>query len=308
MALISVIMPCYNASKYLADSIESVLRQTYSDIELIAVNDGSTDNTLSILNAYAAKDDRLKIHSQQNAGVSTARNLGVSKSEGRYLAFLDADDWWDETFIETLMAAIENDDSCLAYCGWQNVGLLGGKGEPFVPPDYEALPDKLDKLFSSCRWPINAVLLRRDVFVSADGFDPKLKTSEDFAVWLRLALTNKITLVSKVLAFYRHHGEEQATTNRERLVFDQLYVQQQFLNQYPDIASRLGKSRVRDLTYGVLLQKGYDAYWKRDLKLARRVFRCVMRVGYFKISDLKYILPALFPLFLHKKILGMLDG
>jgi len=308
MALVSVVMPCYNASKYLSESIKSVLGQSCNEIELIAIDDGSNDNTLAILNSYAKQDERLKVYSQNNAGVSAARNLGVSKSQGKYLAFLDADDWWDERFVETLIATLETEDSCLVYCGWQNVGLSGGRGAPFVPPDYEALPDKLDKLFASCRWPIHAVLVRRDLFDKTGGFDTKLKTSEDFAVWLRLALTNKICQVPEVLAFYRHHGEEQATMNRERLIFDHLHVQQEFLIQCPEIISLLGKSKIRDLTYGELLKKGYDAYWKRDLKLARRAFRCVMQAGYFRGSDLKYMLPALLPLFVHKKILSIFGG
>lgn len=89
---ISVIIPVYNAEKYLAETLDSVLNQTFTDFEVIAVNDGSTDNSLNILNEYGNKDSRIKIFSNSNSGVSTARNTGIEKASGEYICFIDADD------------------------------------------------------------------------------------------------------------------------------------------------------------------------------------------------------------------------
>ena len=109
MPLISVIMPVYNTSQYLRRSIESVLNQTFKDFELICINDGSTDNSLQILEEYATTDSRIKIINQENSGAGYSRNVGISRSTGKYLAFLDADDWYDENFLfDVYKAATEN--------------------------------------------------------------------------------------------------------------------------------------------------------------------------------------------------------
>ena len=96
---ISIIIPCYNQSLFLSESLESVISQTLSDWECIVVNDGSTDNSLSIANEYACRDQRIKVVSQENSGPSAARNHGVQESHGKFILFLDGDD------IETVFFA-----------------------------------------------------------------------------------------------------------------------------------------------------------------------------------------------------------
>lgn len=97
---ISVIIPCYNAEKYLEKCLDSVINQTYKNLEIICVNDGSTDNTLQILENYAQKDDRIVIVNQNNAGLSGARNSGMKKVTGEYIIFVDSDDWIDSNTCE----------------------------------------------------------------------------------------------------------------------------------------------------------------------------------------------------------------
>ncbi len=103
MPQISVIMPVYNTSQYLRRSIESVLNQTYKDFELICINDGSTDNSLEILQEYATHDPRIKIINQENSGAGYSRNKGIEKASGTYLSFIDADDWIDIKFLENAL-------------------------------------------------------------------------------------------------------------------------------------------------------------------------------------------------------------
>lgn len=107
MVLVSVIIPVYNAEKYLAECLESVISQTLNDIEIICVNDGSTDNSLKILRDFGKKDVRLKIVDQQNKGVSAARNAGLTIVSGKYISFVDGDDWLHEEFLEKLVNAAE---------------------------------------------------------------------------------------------------------------------------------------------------------------------------------------------------------
>ena len=118
MPLISVIMPAYNAKQFIASSIESVLNQTFSDFELIIINDGSSDNTLEIAQQFAQKDRRINIVSQENQGETAARNTGLAHAKGEYIAFLDSDDLYKEIFLEKLLNRIQEKSSDIAYCGF----------------------------------------------------------------------------------------------------------------------------------------------------------------------------------------------
>jgi len=114
---VSVVVPIYNSSKYLDLSIGTLLKQTHTDIEIILVDNGSTDNSLEICNCYAEKDNRIQvIHTDDNIGTGAARNLGVSKATGEYVCFLDADDWFDATLLEKYVNRIDGKD--FAICGY----------------------------------------------------------------------------------------------------------------------------------------------------------------------------------------------
>ena len=116
MTKISVIIPVYNVEKYLRKCLDSIINQTFKDIEIIAINDCSTDNSLSILREYEAKGIKL-INLPKNAGVSTARNIGIDTATGKYIAFIDSDDWIDKIFFEKLYLAAEKHEADIAVCG-----------------------------------------------------------------------------------------------------------------------------------------------------------------------------------------------
>lgn len=113
--LISVVMPAYNAEKTIARAIESVLGQTYNNIELLVINDGSIDNTLAICKSYS--DERMTIISQENRGLAQTRNVGIEKAKGSLLVFIDSDDWYEKTFVEKLYKSQKEYDAQLAVCG-----------------------------------------------------------------------------------------------------------------------------------------------------------------------------------------------
>jgi hypothetical protein len=301
--LISVITPCYNGERYIARAVQCVLGQRGVELEHIVVDDGSTDASLAVLKGIA--DPRLRVTSQPNRGVSAARNRGIEAARGTWIAFLDADDTWDMDILAKLGGALrDRPDAVLAYCGWQNVGLPGGQGEPHVPPDHEG-PDKAMDLLASCRWPIHATLTRAEAIRAAGGFNPAYRNSEDFALWLRVAIDRPIVRVPEVLAYYHFHGGAQASGNRLNAALQHWQAQRDFLAERPDIAGRLGRRGVRRATHGELLHEGMVAYWQRDLATARAIFRRVMRQGYGAPPDWRYMLPALLPLPLHRTLLGL---
>lgn len=118
MKLVSIIVPIYNAQKYLDECIESIVNQTYKNIEIILVNDGSTDNSIEICKEYSIKDSRIIVIDKINTGVSDSRNIGIKRSSGEYICFVDSDDFLDSKFVEVMVNAISQDYIDMAYCNY----------------------------------------------------------------------------------------------------------------------------------------------------------------------------------------------
>ncbi|MBR5402355.1 MAG: glycosyltransferase family 2 protein [Treponema sp.] len=118
-SLVSIIIPIYNAEYFLDRCLNSVIQQTYTNLEIILINDGSTDASLAICTTYAQKDSRIILINKTNEGVSIARNMGIQQSSGDYIAFLDADDWIASNYIEQLMLPFKNNSIDISICGYQ---------------------------------------------------------------------------------------------------------------------------------------------------------------------------------------------
>ena len=113
---ISIIIPVYNTQEYLPKCLDTLVNQTYSNLEIICVDDGSTDESLRILNEYAAKDSRIIVHSQKNGGASIARNYGLNIATGDYVSFIDSDDWVYLTLYQSFVDAISSADKIIDIC------------------------------------------------------------------------------------------------------------------------------------------------------------------------------------------------
>ena len=230
-------MACYNAERFVAEAVSCVLAQTHPDVELIVVDDGSTDRSQEVLRGFG---ERVRVLTQANQGPYPARNQGLRHATGEFVAFLDADDWWSTDCLEKLHSALAaHPAAALAYCGWQNVGLEGPRGAPYVPPDYE-IEGKLERfLRAAAPWPIHAALLRKDVLESAGGFDTQWRTCMDYDLWLRIGLTQPIVRVPEVLAFYRFHQSGQITSSQWRQAQNTWLVKRRFLALHPDLRDEL---------------------------------------------------------------------
>lgn len=121
MSIISVIVPIYKVSDYLPKCIDSIIKQTYSDLEIILVDDGSPDDCPKICDKYAEEDNRIKVIHKPNGGLSDARNAGLDIATGEYIGFIDSDDYIDEHMYEDMLSAIEKDDADLCICGYDRV-------------------------------------------------------------------------------------------------------------------------------------------------------------------------------------------
>ncbi len=307
--LISVIMPCYNAAPFVREAVDSVMGQTYARTELVIVDDGSTDGSIELLKQLADEHPgRITLLFQNHEGPYTARNHALRHARGFMIAFLDADDWWRDDFLEKLNAALEdNDDAALAYCGWQNIGLEGARGAPYVPPKDDA-QDKAEKfLRAASPWPIHAALVRRKAVDEAGSFQTYLPTCMDYDFWLRIGVDKPIVLVPEVMAFYRHQREGQIISKQWRQAQNAWTVKKTFVRQHPNLVAGLGPDKLKSLIDGGLLSRGYDNYWRRDLVSARHIFRLVLRTGGWQSKDLRYLLPALLPEKLYLALIGLAE-
>lgn len=209
---VSVIIPAYNCAKYLSEALDSVLAQTYLDFEIVIVDDGSTDDTESVVRGYAPAVRYLKTG---NFGPASARNRGIRASVGEYVALLDADDWWEPKKLEAQVRELENNaDVALAYSdlcvhfedGSTNPSFL--KSRPLARSGYV-----FDQLMESQFIFPSAALIRRGCIESVGPFDESLRSLEDCDFFLRLCYAWKVVLVPEALV-HRRQRVGGLTTNQ----------------------------------------------------------------------------------------------
>jgi glycosyltransferase involved in cell wall biosynthesis len=206
--LVSVIMPAYNAGKYIADAIDSVIRQTYAAWELIVVDDGSTDNTANIIKEYLGRNDQIKFIQRQRGGPGKARNTALLHAQGEYVAFLDADDYWVPEKLYKQVEAMHRTNADLVFSD-ANVfkdesvntrrinthrGYFHGK---------EAIPIFL----SANQVPILTVLAKKSSVFKLKGFSETPGIAEDYDLWLRMLDDGQVFFgIDSPLAYYRVHA------------------------------------------------------------------------------------------------------
>ena len=149
--LVSIITPLYNGERFVGQTIESVLAQTYPHWEMLIINDGSTDNSLAVAESYVAKDPRIKVFSQPNGGSAAARNNGIRRAEGRYIALLDADDLWEPFFLERQLRLMTEKQCQLVYGAHKRINDKGEEIlQPFIPPERLSYKDLLKTCSITC--------------------------------------------------------------------------------------------------------------------------------------------------------------
>ena len=188
MANVSVIMPAYNVTPYIGAAIDSVVAQTMPDWELLIVDDGSTDGTAAIVQAYAAKDPRIRLLTQTNGGISVARNHALRRATGDFFAILDSDDLWEPRYLEGQLAifAAHPEVDVVTGNGW----FLGGRhhGRPARPyPDARPQPT-LATILGDEEAIFIMSIMRRRVYDAIGGFDERVRSNEDYDFWLRAAI------------------------------------------------------------------------------------------------------------------------
>ncbi len=214
MPSVSVIIPSYNAERWIKSTIDSVLAQTYSNIEIIVVDDGSTDESVSVISKNYPE---IKLITQKNQGVAAARNKGIENASSEWIAFLDADDIWLPNKIRDQFELLATDrEAQMAYSAWHVWPSQTPDPDPDLLSLLEKTRDNSDKfqgpsgwiypeLLEDCHVWTSTVLAKRTLFEQIGKFDATLKIGEDYDLWLRASQSTKILRVAKPLALYRIH-------------------------------------------------------------------------------------------------------
>ena len=235
MAKISVIIPVYNAEKYLRECLDSIVNQTLKSIEVICINDGSTDNSLNILNEYAQKDERIRIINQDHQGAGAARNNGLEAAKGEYLYFMDSDDYADIQMLEKLYNKINNMNADICVCKniYRNMNSSHPKLKPQLFKSFYLIKiiktiyyknkifnrkNSARTLFQLCNIPTYTKLYRKD-FIKQNGIKfQEIKSCNDvFFNFYSLALAESVVLINESLLIHRC-GHDSITKTRAKSV------------------------------------------------------------------------------------------
>jgi len=262
--MFSIIIPLYNKAPYIAKAIQSVAAQTFQEFELIVIDDGSTDESiekLRILSSELGKKTpefiaKLKIVEQQNQGVSNTRNNAVKLAKYDYIAFLDADDWWEPTFLEEMKALIEGHSEAGIY-GSSYFKVRNGKFIiPNIGVDKEFTKGYIDyfEVYAKTMWmPLwtGAIVIPKAIYKEFNGFKSELKMGEDFHLWVRIADKYKVAFLNRQLSNY---NQDVDVTNRA--VDEKLYLPHEHMlfADYSFIQNKTGFTRLFEVlaVYGLM--------------------------------------------------------
>lgn len=218
--LVSVIVPAYNVSNYIKKCIDSILNQTYKDIEIIVVDDGSTDDTGNIIKNNYLSDRRIRYFKKKNGGLSSARNYGILNSKGKYLCFVDSDDWISKTFVSEMLSAIKHDNTDIAICNMCYT-FSDGKIKKRTPKirrsETLSANSAFKELMNGSLYKAHAQnkMFKRSLFIDNNILFPIGKIYEDVFTTYRLIINaKKVSLINDFLYFYLQERQGSILNNR----------------------------------------------------------------------------------------------
>jgi glycosyltransferase involved in cell wall biosynthesis len=263
MPRISVIIPVYNGEKTIRATIETVLKQTFSDFELIVIDDGSQDATLEIISEF--RDTRIKVLSGSNRGVSVARNRGIAQASGDFIAFLDADDLWTPNKLEAQFNALQTNPQAAVAYSWTD--YIDESGQFLYPGSHITLNGNVYSQLLVKNFLENGSnpLIRTHVLKTVGAFDESLSPSEDWDMWLRLAANYDFVAVPSPQILYRISSNS-ASSNISKQAIQGLKVINKYFNQAPHSLKFLKKLSLANF-YQYLIFKTLDEPLTRQKSL-----------------------------------------
>jgi glycosyltransferase involved in cell wall biosynthesis len=253
--LVSVVIATFNMGRYLPQAVQSVLSQTYTNVEILIIDDGSTDDTAQIIRRWE-QDERVRVYRQSNGGQAQARNRGVALSKGRYVAFLDADDEWLSHKLSRQMPLFANPQVGVVYSGYECMDAEG-----------RALPKPPTRMY---RGRISAALLidnfvsfqtavvRRECLARHGAFDESVRMGDDYDLWLRLSAHYEFDFIPQPTARYRVWSGQMSKNYRRRYE-SAIRTMQRFLEHNPGLVST---AQIRAAWAHTYTGRGNNTLWQ----------------------------------------------
>ncbi len=289
---VSVVIPTHNLAAYLGKAIESALRQSYKNLEIIVVDDGSTDDTETIANRYRDKIVYLK---QEKRGVAAARNRGIRASRGEYVAFLDADDFWLPLKLEEQIPYLAQDPKVgMVSSDWLVVSD-GGSFEPSVLDRCKNAGSgyRFREIVQASFILTSTVVLRRSHLEEVGLFDESFPTAEDLDLWLRISYRYQVALVRKPLVVKRNRPDNLSSDYRAAAVF-RIKLLQKALASFTDLSAP-DRRAIQDVLSRNYWDLGYDDFIQRSQKEARKNFLSSLRHDWTNGRALGYLAASYLP-------------
>lgn len=244
--LVSIITPCYNGEKYIAQTIRSVLEQTYENWEMIIVDDGSSDGSADIIRSFT--DSRIRLMQQENSGSAAARNAGIRAAQGRYLALLDADDLWEPEFLTRQLEFMQKHKALCVCCAYYCIDESGNEVHPPVfPKEVITVKDMLVRNHIGCLTGLYDTSVHGKVFL-----DESLKSiRDDYAFWLEIVQKEGVAY-GNTQCLARYRVLENSTTGNKRKLITKQY---DFYRNYLKLS--LPKSALNLVRWGISGLKKY---------------------------------------------------
>lgn len=254
---VSVIITCYKYAHFLPYAMDSVLGQTYGNLEVVMVNDGSPDDTDAVMQRYLS-DPRVVYVKQENAGQAVAKNNGIRRASGRFIAFLDADDIWEPRKIEMQMPLFNDPDVGIVYART----VFIDESNRYLYSDEDLTREYLrpkagwvaSHLFLDNFVPFSAAVVRRECFDKIGLFDESFRMGIDWDLWLRMAVLYKYDYVNEKLLKYRVGHSGQMSKNLDVREVDTLRIMEQFVRKNPQV---LSKKLIRTAMVYTYCNRGY---------------------------------------------------
>ncbi|HBF14049.1 MAG TPA: hypothetical protein DDW49_11795 [Deltaproteobacteria bacterium] len=295
--LVSYIVPCYNYGRYIEQCLRSILQQTYSNIEIVVINDGSTDNSEKIILQLATLDSRIRYFTQENRGLLPTKNRGVSESKGIYFSFVDADDYVPAERTQKMVEVFEKDKDVVFVYG--DACVVDEKGKP-IKNFFEVYPPvngefSVEMFAHYCFVDFSASMFRRSAFDKTGPFwslAPRGE-SQDYLKMMEVGLEGRVVcLRNTVTAFYRRHGENVTEGQIEKKVERYACLQkslEEFIRRHPGLEQKIGEKRVLWRYARCHFMGGFYAGLAKRWDLARKEYARAFRLYPSFVNALAWI-------------------
>lgn len=250
---VSITIVTFNRANFIKEAIDSVLNQSFSDWELIIVDDASTDNTKELVGAYLLKDKRIKYYEQDShIGIAPARNLALKLSAGKYIAVLDSDDvWTDKNKLQKQVEFLDNNpDFCLVGCAIKVINEKGELLKKYCNPEKDE--EIRENILIKNPFAHSSVVYRKNIIEKIGDYDETLKIGEDYDMWLRMGQVGKIANLNDVYIFYRKHTENISVLDRSVALQNNIDIISKYKKDYPNYFFAYWKRKIRKIIYSLI--------------------------------------------------------